>query len=183
MSVSIRVAKVTDVPELVPLAARTFPLACPPEMDRAAIQDFIRDELSEEVFGNWIADDNVYVIVATDGAMLVGYSVCINGELPTDAELDQQLPADSTVLLSKFYVDPDFHGAGVSKKMMTYLIEHYAATAERWMWLGTNKANVRAIGFYERVAFKHIGTRQFNVGGAIADDVVLARRLPSIEDS
>lgn len=181
MSVSIRVAKASDSPELVPLAARTFPLACPPEMDQAAIHGFIRSELSEDVFCRWIADDETYVLVATDGAMLVGYSVCVQCETPTDAQLDHELPAATTVMLSKFYVDPDFHGAGVSQKMMSHLLEHYLTTDHQWLWLGTNQANARAIGFYERVGFDQLGTREFDVGGTMAKDVVLARRLPSID--
>jgi|SRR5690625_992648 len=181
MSVSIRVAKATDSHELVPLAARTFPLACPPEMEPAAVNDFIRNELNAEVFDEWIADDEVVVIVATDGAVLVGYSVCIHGETPTNAQLDRQLPPDTTVMLSKFYVDPDFHGAGVSQKMMAFLLQHYSTTAHEWLWLGTNKANERAIGFYERVGFEHIGTRRFDVGGTMAEDTVMARRLPATE--
>ncbi|NWN88897.1 MAG: GNAT family N-acetyltransferase [Micrococcaceae bacterium] len=180
MSVSTRQAKNTDVHELAPLAARTFPLACPPGMDRTAIDHFVRDELNEDVFSAWIADENVYVLVATDGAMLVGYSVCVNGELPEDAQLDTQLPAATSVMLSKFYVHPEFHGAGVSKNMMSHLMEQYTTSDQEWMWLGTNEANARAISFYERVGFERIGTRTFEVGGQPAKDVVLARRLPSV---
>ncbi len=181
MSVSIRIAKETDVPELVPLAARTFPLACPPEMDSTAIEKFMHDELNDEVFFKWIASDHVYVLVATDGAMLVGYTVCINDELPTDADIDRKLPADGAVMMSKFYVHPEFHGAGVSKNMMTHLMEHYITSDRQWMWLGTNQANARAISFYERTGFQRIGTRTFDVGGTQAKDVVLARKLSSVE--
>lgn|SRR5699024_1184752 len=180
MSIGIRIAKLSDVHELVPLAGRTFPLACPPEMDRTAIEEFIRNELNADVFNDWITSDDVYVLVATDGAMLVGYSVCIDGELPEDAVLNRELSADTTVMLSKFYVHPEFHGAGVSKKLMTHLIEHYATTQKQWLWLGTNAANGRAISFYERTGFQHIGTREFDVGGTTAQDVVLARTLPTI---
>lgn len=180
MSVSIRKAKLTDVHELVPLAARTFPMACPPEMDQAAIEQFIKDELNADIFDAWITDDSTYVLVATDGAMLVGYTVCIHGELPEQADLEMELPPETTVMLSKFYVHPDFHGAGVSKKMMAHLLEQYVTSEQEWIWLGTNAANGRAIGFYERVGFKHIGTREFDVGGARAQDVVLARKLPSL---
>ena len=180
MSVSIRKAKLTDIHELVPLAARTFPLACPPEMERAAIEEFIKEGLNADVFSAWVTGNDSYVLVATDGAMLIGYTVCINGELPEDAQLEMQLPAETTVMLSKFYVHPDFHGAGVSKKMMAHLMEQYVTSEREWMWLGTNVANARAIGFYERVGFKQIGTREFNVGGAVAKDVVLARKLPSL---
>ena len=181
MSVSLRKAKLTDIHELVPLAARTFPLACPPEMDRAAIEEFIKTGLNAEVFSAWITGDDGYVVVATDGAMLVGYTVCIDGVLPDNATLDMQLPSDTTVMLSKFYVHPDFHGAGVSKKMMSHLMEQYGTTDQEWIWLGTNTANARAIGFYERVGFRQIGTREFDVGGAVAKDVVLARKLPSLQ--
>ena len=181
MSVSIRIAKDTDVHELVPLAARTFPLACPPEMDNTAIENFVHHELNAEVFAEWIANDQVYVLVATDGAMLVGYTVCINDKLPVDADIDRELPTEGAVMMSKFYVHPDFHGAGVSKNMIAHLMEHYITSERHWMWLGTNQANARAITFYERNGFQQVGTRTFDVGGTQAKDVVLARRLPSVE--
>lgn len=181
MSVSIRKARDTDVHELVPLAARTFPLACPPEMDATAIEGFIRDELNADVFAAWIASDDVYVLVATDGALLVGYTVCINDELPQDAELDGELPDGPAVVMSKFYVHPDFHGAGVSKNMMAHLMEQYITSDRQWMWLGTNQSNARAISFYERAGFEQIGKRSFDVGGSLAKDVLLARKLPSVQ--
>lgn len=180
MSVSIRIAKDTDVHELVPLAARTFPLACPPEMDRTAIENFMRDELTEEVFAGWIASEDTYVLVATDGAMLVGYTVCINDEVPDNADLHVQVPSEGVVMMSKFYVHPEFHGAGVSKNMMAHLMEQYSTSDRSWMWLGTNEANARAISFYERAGFEQIGTRTFDIGGTTARDVVLARNLPSV---
>lgn len=180
MSVSIRIAKATDIHELVPLAARTFPLACPPEMDHTAIESFIHDELNEEVFAEWIASDDVYVLVATDGAMLVGYTVCIHDEVPENADLTTTVPAEGVVMMSKFYVHPEFHGAGVSKNMMAHLMEQYITSDREWMWLGTNVANARAIAFYERAGFEQIGTRTFDVGGTTAKDVVLARNLPSV---
>lgn len=181
MSVSIRKAKDTDIHELVPLAARTFPLACPPEMDRTAIETFIYTELNEGIFAEWLASDDANVVVATDGAMLVGYTVCVNNVLPEDAELDRDLPADTTVMMTKFYVHPEFHGAGVSRNMMSFLLDQYSTSDRQWMWLGTNEANTRAIRFYERTGFEQIGTRSFDVGGSTAKDVVLARKLPSIE--
>lgn len=181
MSVSIRIARDTDVHELVPLAARTFPLACPPEMDRTAIENFVHDELNDQVFSDWIVRDDVYVLVATDGAMLVGYTVCINDELPTDAAIDRELPDEGVVMMSKFYVHPEFHGAGVSKNMMSHLMEQYVTSDRQWMWLGTNEANARAISFYERAGFQQIGTRTFDVGGSQAKDVVLARNLPALD--
>ncbi len=183
MSVSIRKAKDTDIHELVPLAARTFPLACPPEMDRTAIENFIYNELNEKVFAEWLGNDDANVVVATDGAMLVGYTVCVNNVLPKNAELDRQLPLDTTVMMTKFYVHPEFHAAGVSRNMMAYLLDQYSTTDRQWMWLGTNVANARAIRFYERSGFEQIGTRSFDVGGSMAEDIVLARRLPTLDCS
>lgn len=180
MSVSVRTAKFTDIHELVPLAGRTFPLACPADMDSSAIEDFIANELNEDVFIRWLTSNDAYVLVATDGPMLVGYTVCIHGELPEDAQLDFEFIAEESVMLSKFYVHPDFHGAGVSKKMMAHLLEQYVTSDRTWMWLGTNAGNERAIGFYKRVGFQQAGTRTFQVGGVTASDVILGRTLPSL---
>ena len=82
-------------------------------MDSTNIENFVRDELNAETFAEWIASDTVYVLVATDGAMLVGYSVCINDELPLDAQIHHELPSEGAVMMSKFYVHPEFHGARI----------------------------------------------------------------------
>ncbi len=43
--------------------------------------------------------------------------------------------------------------------------------------LGVKADNHRAIAFYRKQGFKPIATRQFNVGGTLYDDLVLARPL------
>jgi ribosomal protein S18 acetylase RimI-like enzyme len=43
--------------------------------------------------------------------------------------------------------------------------------------LGTYEDNHRAIAFYTKAGFALAGTRQFQVGERIYDDIVLAKRL------
>jgi ribosomal protein S18 acetylase RimI-like enzyme len=56
-------------------------------------------------------------------------------------------------------------------------IEAAAARGAAGMWLGTNAANRRAQRFYEKAGFERVGTRRFQVGGRLEDDVVMERGL------
>jgi ribosomal protein S18 acetylase RimI-like enzyme len=47
----------------------------------------------------------------------------------------------------------------------------------RTVWLGVYDRNVRAVAFYERQGFRQVGTREFEFGGRIYVDPVMARSL------
>ena len=52
-----------------------------------------------------------------------------------------------------------------------------AAQGHRRLLLGVYAQNDRALAFYRKQGFADLGTRQFNVGGKLYDDLVLARPL------
>jgi ribosomal protein S18 acetylase RimI-like enzyme len=52
-----------------------------------------------------------------------------------------------------------------------------AASGHRRLLLGVYAGNERALAFYRKQGFSDLGTRQFNVGGKLYDDLVLARPL------
>jgi ribosomal protein S18 acetylase RimI-like enzyme len=43
--------------------------------------------------------------------------------------------------------------------------------------LGVYGGNAAAIGFYERLGYRKVGERRFNVGGNFYDDLVMALQL------
>ena len=87
-----------------------------------------------------------------DGAP-IGYA------LLTAPELDAAREGD--IELKKIYVLSRFHGSGLAARLLD------AA-------LAVKNDNHRAIGFYTKQGFRQIGTRRFDVGGTLYDDVVLA---------
>jgi tRNA (guanine37-N1)-methyltransferase len=100
----------------------------------------------------------------------------VHGE-PSDADTRAVVRHLPTTELSKIYVLPRAHGAGVARELL-----HAALAAARRMgaagvWLGTNQANTRAQRFYEKSGFVRVGTRRFWVGDHHEDDFVFELAL------
>jgi ribosomal protein S18 acetylase RimI-like enzyme len=154
-----------DTEELAAIAARTFPLACPASTAPENIASFIDTNLSAERFAEYLADPQRAILTAQQDDRIIGYAMLIR-----DA-------TDDTAELSKMYLLPDYHGAGLSKALMDLAL----ATAEQWgvrcVWLGVNQGNQRAQRFYAKSGFKVNGTRTFQVGTRREDDYVMVREL------
>lgn len=170
----VRAATVDDITELAALAARTFPLACPPHTTPEAAADFVATQLGPENFLRYLADPQRVVLVADNGTELRGYAMLVLGE-PYDADAAAAIRLRPTAELSKCYVVPEAHGDGTAQHLMTAAL---AAAAERGavgVWLGVNEQNVRAIRFYTKAGFEPVGRKHFRVGDRIEDDHVLER--------
>ena len=171
----VRPAVAAEVAQLSELAALTFPLACPPGSTAADQQAFIADVLSPERFASYLTDPDRAVLVAVDDT-LVGYTMLVFSP-PTDPDVRAALTLAPSVELSKCYVHPDHHGAGVAHALMGASLEVARERAAAAMWLGVNQQNARARAFYERSGFAVVGTKHFTVGSRIEDDFVLERPL------
>ena len=94
----------------------------------------------------------------------VGYA------LLTHPELDAA--RDGDVELKKIYLLSRFHGIGIAPRLFDAVME--ASQGHDRLLLGVKADNDRAIAFYRKQGFTPIATRQFDVGGTLYDDVVLA---------
>ena len=102
-------------------------------------------------------------VAQLDGAP-IGYA------LLTAPELDAAREGD--IELKKIYVLSRFHGSGLAARLLDAALAGAAGHAR--LLLGVKNDNHRAIGFYTKQGFRQIGTRRFDVGGTLYDDVVLA---------
>lgn len=176
MTVTIRVAGGADAAALAELAAATFALACPPHTTAAAIADFLRDVLAERNFDDYLADPDRVVLVAEDGAVMIGYTMLVFGE-PTDTDAYAAVGIRPTVELSKFYLLAESHGRGAAAPLMTATLDAARERGAAGTWLGVNQLNARAIRFYEKSGFRIVGRKRFLVGGVYENDFVLELAL------
>ena len=165
-----------DAERVAALAALTFPLACPPDSPASDIAAFIAANLTPARFAEYIADAERIVLLADDGSGLSGYAMLVFGE-PYDPQVAAQLTLRPTAELSKIYVAPEHHGAGVATALMAAAVERAAERGAASVWLGTNQANVRAQRFYEKSGFARVGVKRFHLGGRWEDDFVFERTL------
>ncbi|MEI5583629.1 MULTISPECIES: GNAT family N-acetyltransferase [unclassified Agromyces] len=196
MDVLTRPARPADAEALARLAAVTFPLACPPSTTAESIADFIARHLTEPHFVNHLADPERTVFVAepdgspagaalatTDEVVatrgLIGWSMLVSteGGVPADADAAASVTARPAIELSKMYVHPSVHGAGVAGALMQTTLDAAARAGASVVWLGVNQENRRAIRFYEKHGFEVVGTKRFRVGDRLEHDYVLERPL------
>ncbi|MEV4123725.1 GNAT family N-acetyltransferase [Nocardia sp. NPDC049707] len=174
MPVTVDRAGSWDAEALSDVAAATFPLACPPNATADDIEIFIADVLSGERFGEYLTDPARIVLKAVANGDIVGYAMLHCGD-PTDSEVAKAVDLRPTVEISKMYVLPGHHGAGVSQALMNASLERARDEAVAGVWLGVNQENVRAQRFYLKHGFERIGTRTFTVGSQLYSDFVMRR--------
>ncbi len=97
----------------------------------------------------------------------VGYA------LTCEPELDLAQPGD--LELKRIYMLARFQGSPMASALLRSARE--SAAGHQRLLLGVKEDNHRAIAFYRKHGFEIIGTRRFDVGGKVYDDLVLALPL------
>ena len=164
LTLAVGIATRDSVDELATVAARTFPLACPPSTPAENIASFIDTNLSTTRFAEYLADPHRAVLTARHDGRIVGYAMLIRG-------------ADGDAELSKIYLLADFHGTGLATALMDAALTTATDWGARSVWLGVNQGNQRAQRFYLKNGFKINGTRTFRVGASRENDYVMIREL------
>jgi GNAT superfamily N-acetyltransferase len=165
-----------DGDELAAVAARTFPLACPPSLTSENIASFIDSTLSATRFAEYLSDPQRAVLTARQDGRLVGYAMLIRG-VDDDTDVQRAVELRPAAELSKMYLLPDFHGTGASAQLMGRTLATAADWGVRCIWLGVNQKNQRAQRFYTKSGFEISGTRTFQVGARREDDFVMVREV------
>jgi ribosomal protein S18 acetylase RimI-like enzyme len=174
VAIAVTAAVEADLAEIADVAARTFPLACPPSVTPQNIIAFIDENLSQARFRDYLADPNRAVLAARDEGRIVGYVMLIRG-VPDDDDVQQAVTLRPAVEVSKLYVLPDSHGAGISAALMTAALQHAGDLEAKCVWLGVNQLNQRAQRFYTKHGFTINGTKTFRLGAGIEKDYVMVR--------
>ncbi|MCV7300095.1 GNAT family N-acetyltransferase [Mycobacterium barrassiae] len=176
LRIDVAEAGADDIRELADVAARTFPLACPPSVTADNIAAFIDENLSEQRFRDYLADPDRMVLAGREDGRMVGYAMLIRG-VPDDDDVQRAVTLRPAIELSKLYVLPDSHGAGVSAALMNAAVDWAREQNVRAVWLGVNQQNRRAQRFYGKHGFTISGTKTFRVGAGVEDDYVMVRPI------
>ncbi len=177
MTSMIRHAAPSHVEALATLAALTFPLACPPGHTPENIADHIRQVLSAERFLEYVTSEDFDLSVASDDDRLMGYTLA-DYRASNDPDVRSHLSnAGAYAELSKLYVHPDFHGAGIAQGLRDKALADMALRKMDTAWLTVNQLNDRANSFYEKSGFTVIAEKKYRVGNVVDDDYLRVRKL------
>ncbi len=176
---NVRVATAADLDELADVAARTFPLACPPSAAPADVAAFIAANLSRASFSDYLDDPDRVVLTAHDDVRMLGYAMLIRG-VPADPDVQRAVTSRPAVELSKIYVLPDAHGSGASGALVAEVLRHARESGAACVWLGVNQENKRAQRFYAKHGFSPVGTKTFQLGSRVEHDYVMTRGFGAV---
>ncbi|RZK02389.1 MAG: N-acetyltransferase [Novosphingobium sp.] len=166
----LREAGPADVETLALIGAATFLETFAGILDREAIVGHCAAQHSGARYAAYLADGaRAWLAEAETGGAPVGFALL--GKPDLDAA------RDGDIELKRIYTLSRFHGSGLGGALMTAAVN--ATTGYRRLLLGVYANNARALAFYRKQGFLDLGTRQFNVGGKLYDDRVLARPLDS----
>ena len=121
------------------------------------------------LYRDWLADPDyqLWLVETRQGRAPVGFMVVAPARLP----LPDLSPRDREI--KRIYMLGKFQGGGTGKKLVAEALAHARASHAARLLLGVYAGNAAAIGFYERVGFGKLGSRQFDVGGQSYDDNIM----------
>ena len=162
-ALAVRSAGPEDCDRLAVVGAATFLETFAGEISGDALLTHCRTQHSAASYETLLAAGAKAWLAEIDGAP-VGYA------LLAEPDLDAAEPGD--VELKRIYLLSRFHGKGAGSLLFKPCV---SAAGKNRLLLGVKADNRRAISFYRKNGFVQIATRQFDVGGRLYDDIVLAR--------
>lgn len=134
-------------------------------MQRQHSPDIYRGYLKAEDprYACWLA-------LFTETGAPVGYVVSAPPDLPTEVNA-------TDIELKRIYLFSKFQGSGVAKALSDAFELHAQDCGARRIFLGTYHENWRAVAFYKKAGYEQVGVRQFEVGGQLFDDIIMAKDL------
>lgn len=158
MNLTIRKCDGSDAVVLRDFAEKTFvdtfgPLNTPENMAAYAQAAFNPQRIVAE-----LADPASEFYFLMDGSDLVGY-VKLN---EPGAQTDLNTPG--TLEIERIYVRPENQGQGLGRLLIQFGIEQARQRKKKSVWLGVWEKNIKAIGFYQAMGFRKVGTHAFDMG-------------------
>lgn len=136
---------------------------------RDVIQHCLRQH-SVEKYAHYLHDPQttIWIAESAPGGAPVGYLVLTTPDLPL-ADLD---PHDLEV--KRIYLLYRFQRDGIGSQLMAAARAHGRRVGAPRLLLGVYSKNESAVAFYERLGYRKIGTRAFNVGANTYHDFIFA---------
>lgn len=166
----IRRAGPEDADRLAHIGVATFVETYGEIIDGANMAAHCTRQHSQGVYAAYLADPaaSVWLAELAETGAPIGYAVNLPPDLPIPLQAGD-------VELKRIYALSRFHGTGAGRALMAAALDDARARGAARLLLGTYEGNHRAVAFYRKQGFSLAGTRQFQVGTKLFDDIVMAR--------
>lgn len=176
LTIRIRPAAVADAPALSRLGADTFRETFEAENDPDDMERYLAEAFTPPQQAAEIMNPSGIVLLAeqsggTGDPALVGYAHVVPGPVP------EAVRGPAPLELKRLYVARAWHGRRVAQRLMDAAIEAARVRGAQTLWLGVWERNARALAFYAKYDFVHVGEHAFTLGTDVQTDWVLARPL------
>ncbi|MFZ6799073.1 GNAT family N-acetyltransferase [Undibacterium sp. Di24W] len=172
-TLTVRRAQADDASALAQLARQTFidtysDLNDPEDVRLHCEKNFSIAQQADE-----INNPDYAVILIWQQQELIAFAQVVRRPLPDSAEVQVQ----DAVALFRYYVNKEWHGKGVAQFLMQAAEQAAREFAATHLWLGMWEHNARALAFYQKVGFAHVGWMDYHFGSKVERDYVLLKRL------
>lgn len=174
-TLSIRTATVADAEMLTEFARHTFYDAFAPLIAPEIMEAYMSEALTARRLSSELADPRATFLIAEIEKTPAGYAKLLAGDAP-DCVLNC-MRGDAPVEIVRFYVDRQFHGAGIAHTLMQACLDHAKQSGRQTIFLGVWEHNPRAIAFYRKWAFQIVGSHVFQMGDEAQNDFWMAREF------
>lgn len=164
-----RMATVGDADALACLGAATFLSTFAFDHPGKPLIEHLRTQHSAEYYADTLKQPGVDILIGeTPLGAPVGYAM-----LAPPAHPDLQQEGD--LELKRIYLLGPWQGGGNGKALLDQVLAQANARAAKRVLLAVYESNARAVAFYERAGFVHVGETVFMVGQTPFRDLVYAR--------
>jgi ribosomal protein S18 acetylase RimI-like enzyme len=162
----------TDAHRVAVIGRETFYDTWRPVNTEEDMQAYLAEAFAEDVIRRDLGQAaNTFLLATVDGAD-AGYA-----KLRRDRRMEG-LGDGGALEIERIYVRREMQGKKVGVALMAECIRIAEQEGCRWLWLGVNMENEKAIRFYRQYGFEVFGVKQFRLGAAVDDDYLMKMSLP-----
>jgi ribosomal protein S18 acetylase RimI-like enzyme len=169
----IRKATPKDAQPVAELGTHVFTVTFGPSMQPTNLQSYLSETYSISTTVSEIQNPNKDMLLATStSGTILGFALMTRGPPePCIADIPKQ------VQLQRIYLHPEAQGRGVGKLLIKSVEEEARKQGFENLWLAVYEKNDKAIGIYEKLGFRKVGTHDFVTGSEVQTDLVMLKAL------
>ncbi len=170
--IHIRPATIVDAPVIALLGRTTFQETFGSLFrDQGDLRAYLNDTFSVKKIERSLDKANNAFWLAFVDALPVGYAK-LKLRSPTPFMVSTEVGQ-----LQKIYVLHEFLSMKIGKRLQDILVEAASQSGSNAVWLSVLKSNARAIRFYQKNEFNHVGAHQFVIGKETFEFLVMAKQF------
>ncbi len=172
---TVRRAQVNDAQALAELARQTFIDTYSDLNDLEDIRLHCEKNFGIAQQSAEIINPDYAVILIWQQQELIAFAQVVKRPAPDSVQLSE--PEHTAIALFRYYVKKEWHGKGVAQILMQAAEQTAREFGATHLWLGMWEHNARALTFYKKVGFQHVGWVDYHFGSKVERDYVLLKAL------